>query len=116
MKSIRGLFADVTYTKVEYVKNDINNEPFHVWKKEGVFGTWCESYPYKTLAEAEEFAKSRSDSVVYMGLYENGKRKGMTDWEDRKEVKPIPAPLPYALPPDEEVELTNRRTRRLSKG
>lgn len=72
--------------KIEYVKNDHKGEPFHVWKKDdgflGFFWGWRETYSYSTLPAAEEFAKSREEHVVYLGVFENGVRKAMTDWED----------------------------------
>lgn len=83
MKSFKSLFTDSTYTKVEYVVNDIEGNKFHVYKRIGRFGAWEKWDERKTLAEAEEYAKSRGESVTYMGIYENGKRKGMTDWEER---------------------------------
>lgn len=83
MKAIKSLFADNVYTKVEYVPNDIGNNKFHVYKRLGRLDTWAKIDERKTLAEAEELAKSRGDSVVYMGIYENGKKKGVADWEDR---------------------------------
>jgi hypothetical protein len=83
MKAIKSLFTDNVYTKVEYVPNNIAGNRFHVYKRIGRFDTWTKIDERKTLDEAEELAKSRGDKVVYMGVYENGKKKGVADWEER---------------------------------
>jgi hypothetical protein len=113
MLAIKSLFKDVQYVKVEYVKNDYNNEKFHVYRKDGNFSSWKHSYAYKTLAEAEEFAKSRGDSVVYMGVFENGSRKGMTAWEDTRNVQSVPT-LPESVPAPA-LEVENKYLRRVER-
>lgn len=106
MKAIKSLFFnDVVYTKVEYVKNDTLGEKFHVYKSYGV--GWEKIDARKTLEEALELA-NKPEKVRCMGIYEGGVRKGMLDWKEPQEKKQIPAPLPYVLPADQNVEFERR--------
>lgn len=69
--------------RVNYIKKDKNQEPYHLEKKEeGFFEPWIWIGKFKTLKEAEEFGKSRAEHIIYEGIYENGNRVGMTGWEE----------------------------------
>lgn len=105
--------------KIEYVKHDENGEQFHVYKRyKELFGwsAWIQSQRLKTLPEAEEKVKSLGDSVVYLGIFEDNKRKGTTDWNDPAwdEIKKHreEKTKPMDLPDTEEVHWDNRMRRK----
>jgi hypothetical protein len=106
--------------KIEFVKHDPNGEPFHVYKREKGFlffkEPWVQSQRLKTLPEAEEKVKSLGDTVDYLGIYENGKRKGVTDWNDPAwdEIKKVreEKTKPMDLPDTEQVHWDNRMRRK----
>lgn len=83
--------------KVEFVKNDPKGEKYHVKKREkgflNFFTGWEESEHRKTLQEAEEKIKSLGDHVIYLGIFENGVRKGTMAWDDKEIKKPKIEPL-----------------------
>lgn len=89
MKTLKSFFHDETCTKIEYVKNDTLNEKFHVYRRDSIYEKWRKTDARKTLAEAEELANNPA-KVTYMGIYENGVRKGMIDWIEPKEQKVLP--------------------------
>jgi hypothetical protein len=145
-KAISGIFKDVIYTYVDYVKDDPKEERFHVYERVGFFNNWTKIEARKTLAEAEEIAKNRAPTVAYKGIYENGKRKAMTDWEDKQlthspeqvrelrrksyegynpeinrvDGSPVPDPKYVKAPLNKEVEhsieVEKKFSRRLSRG
>jgi hypothetical protein len=96
----------IIQAKIEYVKNDPTGDKWHVYKRtKGLFNfftSWDKSECRKTLQEAEEKVKSLGDTVQYLGIFENGVRKGTMAWDDNKANKPAPKPLD--LPDTEEID------------
>jgi hypothetical protein len=93
--------------KIEYVPNDPSGEKYHVFTKDNFDLFWKSTYRYKTLKEAEEYAKSRDQNVNYLGIYENGQRKGMAAWEDEEMEKKHPEEIDNSYL-DETVEWASR--------
>ncbi len=101
------------FVKVYYTYDDSRKLPFKLFESESFFSGWRAVGDYKTLEEAQESGRSRAVTVLDMGLFEKGHRKGMMSWWD--EPKPVKTIVEMAvLPPSTEVEYDSK-VRKVSK-
>lgn len=129
-KSRRKSQEDLKVTERDFVKiyyefDSEKSKPYKLFEREGFFDSWLLVGNYKTLNEAQEVGRSRARKVVDMGIFEQGRRKGMLSWwEEAKpnlralEVIHNTPPPPLHVSRDknavDEVEV-DQRVRRVSK-
>ncbi len=97
--------------KVEYYPDKKETEKYHVMIKDSFISGWREVGAFKTADEADEFALSRGEKMIYEGIYNNGVRFHKAPVVLKKET---PAPFDPGFSSSSD-ELEDVQVQRLSK-
>jgi hypothetical protein len=93
---------------IDYAPKSNPDKPFALYEKQAGMLNFFDGYTlvdrFKTLDAAEECGVSRAQNVQYKGIYEDGKKKGMTGWYSNGKI-PTPTYKEYKSQNDEEIEV-----------